>query len=38
MVEVIVSQEEHKGALIACADQAFGDELPAGGFIFIIYL
>ncbi len=32
MVEVIVSQEEHKGALIACADQAFGDELPAGGF------
>lgn len=32
MVEVIVSEEKHKEELIACADRAFGDELPKGGF------
>lgn len=31
MIEVVLSEEKHKEALIACADGAFGDELPEGG-------
>ncbi len=36
MIEVVVSEEKHKEALIACADRAFGDQLPEGGFAALL--
>ncbi len=36
MIEVVVSGEEHKEALIACADGAFGGGLPEGGFAVLL--
>ena len=36
MVEVVVSGEENREALIACADRAFGNELPEGGFAALL--
>lgn len=36
MIEIRVSREEDRDKLLACADEAFGDSLPKGGFAALL--